>query len=109
MTDELHQRLAQAEAIALTLHARLEQAEEDATVLRNALLMLIRHGAGNVLSPDDFDHVQAALSVNAGAALLAELEAARKVVSIAREEWATSADLMNAIADYNEALKANRS
>lgn len=37
--------------------------------------------------------------------LLDELAAARKVVEVAREEWATSVDLLNAIANYDEARK----
>jgi hypothetical protein len=79
---------------------RALKAEADAATLQQ---LIQRYLDDIQMSPLELN---AGLRAHPGAALLAELDAARAVVAVARELWATDVDLLNAISAYDAAVNA---
>lgn len=122
--DVLLIELEQARAIGRTLLSRCEAAEASAAVLREAINSArfdihYRHKDSwtweECPKPTCYP-LREALDNDAGKAMLAELEAARAVVSIARRGFGTNADMLRAwafdpvalsraIVVYDEAVK----
>lgn len=93
--------------------AKLRRAEADAGWLRGLVQRAITHldSYGEISTPiaamaEDLE-VLLAKTGDAGAALPAELEAARAVVALARDDRTTGAQLALALANYDQAVKVS--
>lgn len=101
-------RAEQAEALALTLQAQRDQAEADAAELRELYTDIERwrESGGDVRELRYVLDTADRIRPNAGAALLTELEAARKLIELQRSFYEAGGEVTGSFPDYLAAYDA---